>query len=82
MCVSGGLEPFLEQLQVGGDGVEQQAEAVPDDVHSLLRLQTLAALRLHQQLHRELLQAAHTALRVPQLLLDLLHTHRHHSLTN
>lgn len=58
--------------QVSGDLLQQQLEAVADDVDLLLGLQAVAALRVDQQLQRHVLQRGHLPLRVQQLLADLL----------
>ena len=63
----------LGQLsEVSGYLLQQQFEAVPDDVDLLLGLQAVAALRVDQQLEGHVLQRGHLQLRVQEFLADLL----------
>jgi len=66
------VQDLGELPQVSGDLLQQQLEAVPDDVDLLLGLQAVAALRVDQQLQGQVLQRGHFELRVQQLLADFL----------
>lgn len=53
-----------ELSEVSGHFLQQQLEAVPDDMNLLLGLQAVAALRVDQQLEGHVLQWRHFQLRV------------------
>lgn len=72
LLTAGDVQDLGQLSEVSGHFLQQQLEAVPDNVHLLLGLQAVAALRVDQQLQRHVLKRGHLELRVQQLLADLL----------
>lgn len=72
LLTAGDVQDLGQLPEVPGHFLQQQLEAVPDHVHLLLGLQTVAALGVDQQLQRHVLERRHLELRVQQLLADLL----------
>lgn len=69
---AGDVQSLLQLSEVFGHLLEEQFEAVPDDMNLLLGLQTVTALAVDQQLQGHVLQGQHLPLGVQQLTADFL----------
>ena len=66
------VQNFGQLPEVSGYFLQQQLEAVSDNMNLLFGLQVVAALRVDQQLQRHVLERGDFELGVQQLLADLL----------